>query len=272
MDFNIQLKNGQVLKGFIKSPGEKLRAVIVLVHGVGEHIQRYMEWADLFSKEMIGFAGVDLPGHGLSEGRRGHIKSYVHTDEMIDILINECKMTFPGIPIFLYGQSLGGGIVLDYLIRLNPKIKGAVVTAPFLKLAFEPSRSKVKLAAIMKNIYPSLLQSSGLIVDHLSHDKEVVKRYVNDPLVHDKISVSLFHEAMKAAKNSLDNAANLKVPLLLVHGTDDMICSPEGSKEFAGKTRLAELKLWEGGYHELHNEAFKYEAFKFISNWILLKL
>lgn len=272
MDFNIQLKNGRVLRGFIKSPGEKLQAVIVLVHGLGDHIQRYMEWADLFSKEMIGLAGVDLPGHGLSEGRRGHIKSYALTDEMIDILINECKMTFPGIPIFLYGQSLGGGIVLDYLVRLNPKIKGAVVTSPFLKLAFEPSRSKVRLAGMMKNIYPSLLQPSGLVADHLSHDKEVVKRYVDDPLVHDRISVSLFHEAMKAAQNALDNAANLNVPLLLVHGTDDMICSPEGSKEFAGKTRLAELKLWEGGYHELNNEAFKYEVFKFISNWILTKI
>jgi alpha-beta hydrolase superfamily lysophospholipase len=66
MDFNIKLHNGQVLRGFIKSPGEDLRAVIILVHGLGEHIQRYTYWADLFNKERIGFAGVDLPGHGCS--------------------------------------------------------------------------------------------------------------------------------------------------------------------------------------------------------------
>ena len=76
MDFNIKLSNGQILKGMIQSPGENARAVIILVHGLGEHIQRYNYWADLFRKEGIGFAGVDLPGHGRSDGRRGNIKSY----------------------------------------------------------------------------------------------------------------------------------------------------------------------------------------------------
>jgi alpha-beta hydrolase superfamily lysophospholipase len=200
MDFNIKLSNGQILRGYIKSPGENLRAVVILVHGLGEHIQRYSNWAGLFNEAMIGFAGVDLPGHGRSEGKRGHIKSYTQTEEMIDILLNECRKTFPGIPLFLYGQSLGGGIVLDYLVRKDPKIKGAIVTSPWLKLSFEPDESKVKLAGIMKNIFPGLIQTSGLIVDHISHDQKVVEAYKNDPLVHGKISVSLFHSAMSHRK------------------------------------------------------------------------
>ena len=175
MDFNIKLSNGQILRGFIKSPGENLRAVVILVHGLGEHIQRYKNWAGLFNERMIGFAGVDLPGHGRSDGKRGHIKNFTQTDEMIDILLNECKMTFPGIPLFLYGHSLGGGIVLDYLIRMNPKIRGAIVTSPWLKLAFEPDKSKSQLAAVMKSILPSLIQPTGLVVDHISHDQEVVR-------------------------------------------------------------------------------------------------
>lgn len=272
MDFNIRLKNGQVLRGFIKSPGEDLRAVVILIHGLGEHIQRYREWAEMFNRERIGFAGVDLPGHGRSDGKRGHIKKYSLTDEMLDILINECKKTFPCIPLFLYGQSLGGGIVLDYLVRLNPKLKGSVVTSPWLKLSFEPDKSKVKLAVAMKKILPSLVQSSGLIADHISHDMEVVNNYKNDPLVHGKISLSLFNEAMNAAANSLNNASMLKTPLLLMHGSDDLICSPEGSREFASKTKLAEFKIWDGGYHELHNESFKQDVFSYIMNWINLKL
>jgi acylglycerol lipase len=272
MDFNIRLSNGQVLRGFIKSPGEDMRGVVVLIHGLGEHIQRYKEWADLFKRERIAFAGVDLPGHGLSDGIRGHIKNYKLTDEMIDILINECKMTFPDIPVFLYGHSMGGGIVLDYLIRMVPVLKGAIVTSPWLKLAFEPTRAKIRLAAMIKNIFPSLIQPTGLVAEHISHDKVVVNKYKNDPLVHGKISVSLFHATTNAAANTLKNAALLKTPLLLIHGSDDKICSPDGSREFASKTKLAELKIWDGGYHELHNELFKQDVFNYIINWINLRL
>lgn len=268
MDFNIRLSNGQVLRGFIKSPGENLRAVVILVHGRGEHIQRYSNWAGLFNEVMIGFAGVDLPGHGHSDGKRGHIRSYTLTDEMINILINECRKTFPGIPLFLYGHSLGGGIVLDYLLRHDPKVKGAIVTSPWLTLSFKPKESSVKMANIMGSIFPALIQPAGLVVEHLSHDQKVVDAFKNDPLNHNKISLGLFHSAMSAASNALKVAASLNIPLLLMHGTDDLICSPEGSSEFASKTTMAELKLWDGGYHELHNEFFKYDVFNYILNWI----
>jgi acylglycerol lipase len=268
MDFNIKLGNGQVLTGIIQSPGDNTRAVIVLIHGLGEHIQRYAYWAELFKKEGIGFAGVDLPGHGRSEGRRGNIKSYTQLEEMIDILLSSCRKTFPGVPLFLYGHSLGGNIVLDYLLHKNPKVKGAIVTSPFLRLAFEPPKFKLILASIMKNLVPGLIQPSGLNPDHLSHDKTVVEKYISDPLVHGKISVSLFNGMMVSAKYSLAHASELKVPILLLHGSDDLIVSPEGSREFAAKTDLADLKIWEGGYHELHNEPFKDEVFTYILNWL----
>ncbi len=143
MDFNIKLSNGQILKGMIQSPGENLKAVILFVHGIGEHVHRYDHWAALFNKEGIGFVGVDLPGHGRSDGKRGHIKSYALLEEMIDILLKSCSQTFPGIPIYIYGHSLGGGIVLDYILRRNPEVKGAIVTSPYLRLAFEPPKIKL---------------------------------------------------------------------------------------------------------------------------------
>jgi alpha-beta hydrolase superfamily lysophospholipase len=272
MDFNIKLSNGQILRGFIKSPGENLRAVVILVHGRGEHIQRYTNWAGLFNEVMIGFAGVDLPGHGCSDGKRGHIKNYKLTDEMINILLDECRKTFSGVPLFLYGHSLGGGIVLDYMVRNDPKVNGAIVTSPWLKLAFEPDESRVKLAAIMRKILPALIQPAGLVVEHLSHDPKVVDDFKNDPLNHNKISLSLFHAAVSAGSNALKNAASLNKPLLLMHGTDDHVCSPSGSSEFASKTKMADLKMWDGGYHELHNEPFKQDVFDFIINWINKKI
>ena len=120
----------------------------------------------------------------------------------------------------------------------------------------------------MKNIVPGLVQPSGLNVTHISHDPAVVEKYRTDPLVHDKISVSLFDSAMTAAAYSLGHASDLKVPTLLVHGSDDQITSPGGSREFASKTDKVELRIWEGGYHELHNEPFRDDVFRCIIDWI----
>ena len=272
MEFSIKLRNDQVLKGFISKPSGTICANIILIHGLGEHLHRYENWASMFNNEEIGFTGVDLPGHGLSDGSRGYIKDFSLTDEMIGILLESTQNTFPETPVFLYGHSLGGGIVLDYLLRKEPGIKGAVVTSPWLTLAFEPPRSKIILASIMKHILPRLVQPSGLVVDHISHDRDVVEKYIADPLVHDKISVSLFHSAMSAASNTLANANKLNIPLLLMHGEDDRISSPEGSRQFASKTEFAELKIWEDGYHELHNEPFKRDVLTYITRWIKNRL
>jgi alpha-beta hydrolase superfamily lysophospholipase len=268
MDFNVELKNGQVLKGIIRTPGENPSGIIVLVHGIGEHTGRYSDWAGLFRNQNFAFAGLDLPGHGRSEGRRGKIRNYSVLHEMIEILLRTASRTFPGTPVYIYGHSLGGGIVLDHLIRYKPAVKGAIVTSPWLRLSFEPAKAKLIMAALMSRLSPGLVQSSGLETIYLSHDQTVVDAYKNDPLVHDKISVGLFTGAMKSAEYCLNNASKLKIPTLIIHGSDDMICSPEGSREFCSKTSKAELKIWEGGYHELHNEPFRLEVFDYIMHWI----
>jgi alpha-beta hydrolase superfamily lysophospholipase len=272
MDIQIKLSNKQVLSGIIKSPGENMRAGIILVHGIGEHIQRYSHWVDRFIEKGFGIVGVDLPGHGKSDGKRGKLNSYSLTDEMLDFLLAEFKKTFPGIPVFIYGHSLGGGIVLQYILQKNPEIQGAVITSPWLRLSFEPARYKLVLAGIMKSLLPSLVQPSELVVSHLSHDQNVIDTYISDPLNHDKISAGLFYSANKAGEYSLLHSEDLKVPLLLMHGSDDPITSPQGSRDFASKTNMAELKIWDGGYHELHNETFKDDVFSYIVKWIEKKI
>jgi acylglycerol lipase len=268
MDFSIKLNSGLVLRGIVQSPGEDARAVIVMVHGIGEHIKRYTNLADKFKSEGIGFVGVDLPGHGLSPGRRGHILNYNIVREMIDILISSSRQTFPGIPVYLYGHSLGGGIVLDYILRRNPRINGAIVTSPWIRLSFQPPKSKVVLASILRYILPGVAQSSGLNVNHLSHDPEVIKQYKADPLIHDKCSASLFYFAMITGEYVLENSHDLKIPTLLLHGSGDEITSPEASKEFAARNNKTDLRIFEGGYHELHNEPFREEVYRYILDWI----
>lgn len=268
MNFNIRLSNGQCLKGIIQTPGENPAGVIIFVHGIGEHTGRYSQWMNLFKQNNYVFFGLDLPGHGNSDGKRGKIRSFDIIHEMIGIMIKTAASTYPGTPLYLYGHSMGGGMVLEYALLFNPRLKGVIATSPWLKLSFEVPAVKAAVALIVSKLVPGLVQPSGLNTIYLSHDKSVVEVYNNDPLVHDKISVGLFTSAMKAAKYSLSHAGELKIPALLVHGSDDMICSPEGSREFASKTDKAELRIWNGGYHELHNEPFKMEVFDYITGWI----
>ena len=268
MDFYIELSNGMKLKGVIISPGNKVRAIIILVHGFGEHIGRYNEWANLFVDKEIGFVGIDLPGHGYSPGRRGYIGSYNLISEMIDILISTVSRTFPSVPLYLYGHSMGGTLALRYLIKANPKLNGAIITSPWLKLAFEPPKIKIVLAKALNYVLPCLTQRSGLNAKHISHDSEIVEQYKNDPLGFGKISVRLFNIAMESADYVLKHSGELKIRTLLLHGGADKITLSEASKEFAmgnNETHFIEVA---DGYHELHNEAFKYQVFEKIMNWI----
>lgn len=268
MDFNVELKNKQILKGFIQGPGMDPSGVIVLVHGLGEHAGRYKEWAGKFANEKFALTALDLPGHGRSEGGRGKIRKYSDLYEMINILITTASRTFPGVPVYLYGHSMGGGVVLDYTLKFKPKIKAVISTSPSLKLSFEPPKSKILLAMVAKTIMPNLVQANGLAAEFLSHDKSEVDKYITDPLVHDKISAAYFAGITLSARYALANTDKLHVPALLIHGGEDKICSPEGSREFAAKTNMAHLHIWEEGYHELHNETFREEVFKYIMGWI----
>jgi alpha-beta hydrolase superfamily lysophospholipase len=244
------------------------KAVVLLVHGFGEHSGRYSDWAAKFNEKGVSVRAFDLPGHGLSDGRRGVMPPFEVLYDTIDIILEDIAKEFPGIPRLIYGHSLGGGIVLDYLIRRKPSLAGAIATSPWIKLAFEPSKAKQLLASVASRIMPGMTQSSGLKTEDLSRDPMVVEAYRNDPLVHGIISGGIFGSISGAAKEILIRASEIKLPLLLVHGRNDMITSAAATMEVAAAAPAATLKLWDGGYHELHNDLIREEHFEFIIEWI----
>lgn len=252
----------------VETPVQKPEAVVILVHGLGEHLGRYREWCDRFLAVNTGVVRFDLPGHGMSGGKRGHIADYNQVREIIRYLSNRIRVDYPDIPLILYGHSLGGNIVLDALLSGINEFSVSVVTSPWIKLAFEPGRLKILLAQIAGSIAPSMTQPTNLVPEHLSSDPEVAIAYRNDPLVHPVISVALYASATRAAERVLRDGSPIKIPLLLVHGTDDKISSSRGSAELASIVPHATLKLWENGYHELHNEPFSDQVFQFIHSWI----
>ena len=245
------------------------KAIICLVHGHGEHIERYQHLAAALNDAGYALVGFDNRGHGQSDGLRGHTPSYESLLDDMDTFLTEVDKDYPDLLRILYGHSMGGNLALNYALRRKPKLKGVIATGPWVKLAFEPPAVQVFLGRTMDKIYPAFIQASGLETAALSRDPEVVRAYENDPLVHDKISARLFVGMYESGLWALENAREFPLPLLLMHGSADRITSAEASREFAEKAgECVKLKIWDGLFHEIHNEPEQEEIFKTIINWL----
>jgi len=245
------------------------KAAIMLVHGHGEHVARYDHVAAALTDKGYAVLGFDLRGHGKSAGTRGHTPSYNALMDDIASFSIQTDHRYAGLPRFLYGHSLGGNLVLNYALRRKPDLRGVIATGPWLKLAFEPPASQVALGRMMNGIAPGFIQHSKLDTKGLSHDQVVVDTYNNDPLVHDKISARLFVAIYESGLWALEHAAEFPLPLLLMHGSADPITSAKASQEFAQKVgNKATLKIWDGLYHEIHNELEKTEVFNIMLDWL----
>jgi alpha-beta hydrolase superfamily lysophospholipase len=250
-------------------PETPVQGVVCLVHGLGKHSGRYAPLAARLNAGGFAVLAFDLRGHGRSGGKRGH---FVYADALDDVarLVGEAQRRFGDAPRFLYGHSLGGNLVLNYVLRRpSENLRGAIASGPWLRLAFEPPAYKVFLARSVGKLWPTLLQPSGLQPKDLSHDPAVVKAYVEDPLVHDRISAGMFLEAYQAGLWALEHAADLGLPVLLMHGSEDRLTSAEASREFCQRAGgQCTFRLWEGMYHEVHNEVGKEEVYCTVLDWL----
>ena len=252
------------------SPAGDPGMVIALVHGLGEHSGRYRHWAEKFCSEKMAFAAFDLRGHGQSEGRRGHIPSMDVALSDIGLFLEKVVTLFPGIPVVLYGHSLGGNLAVNYVIERQSNLAGLIITSPWLRLSIPLPGYKKILAGLAGSLVPSILQPNGLDTGYLSRDKNVAEQYKSDPLVHDRISAGLFLSASRGGEKVVRMAGSINMPVLMMHGTADAITSAEGSKSFSDNTGdNVTLRLWDGFYHELHNEPEKDDVFSFIAGWLV---
>lgn len=246
-----------------------IKAVVCLVHGMGEHTGRYNHVAQMLTREGYAVFGFDQRGHGRTEGKRGHTPNYEALLEGIDLMLDEAERKYPDLPRFLYGHSMGGNLTLNYLLRRKPKLTGAVVTGPWLKLAFKPPSLEAAAGRLMEWIFPSFTSNRPMVADHLTSDPEMIKRYVNDKLRHGQITARFFFSVQKAGLWALAHASELEVPLLLMHGGDDQVTSMKASKLFSEQSgSLSTWREWPGFKHELHNELGREEVFTVIREWI----
>lgn len=245
------------------------KAAILLVHGLGEHCCRYEHVAQFFHQRAVALTGFDLPGFGQTAGRRGYAQGL---DEMLDTIAQaqeRLEAQYPGIPVFLYGHSMGGNLVLNYLLRRQPELMGLIASGPWIRLPKPPPGWLLAVAGLIKRVFPYFDQDNGLQAAYLSRDEAVVTAYQRDPLVHRRISAQLALEMVEAAAWLDRFAGEMPVPTLLLHGAEDRITSPAGTRDFAARVSgSVELELFPKLFHEIHNEPEKEQVLQRMADWL----
>jgi alpha-beta hydrolase superfamily lysophospholipase len=246
--------------------GEPRLGWVVLVHGLGEHSGRYERLIRELNDAGFAVYTFDWPGHGKSPGKRGHT-SVEEAMEIIDGIINEI-----GENPFLFGHSLGGLTVIRYAETRPEKIRGVVASSPALAKSPKTPGFMVALAKFLGRIAPSVTLSNGLKPELLSRNPEAVKRYVEDPLVHDRISAKLGRSIFENMELAHEEAGRIRVPTLLIVGTADIITPPEGSRRLLEELAVEDkaIKEFEGAYHEIFEDPEWADEFhEVISRWFV---
>lgn len=268
-DFIWESNDGLKLYAQSWMPLGEIKGVIILIHGLGEHSGRYDGWARKLGNEGFIVRSFDLRGHGHSEGKRGHAKSYSRLLHDIETFLTKSYEEYPDLPHFLYGHSLGGNLVLNYVIRNTTSLKGVIVTSPWLKLTNPPSPFVLLLADLLSNIFPALRVNNTLKAEDLSRDLRVVHEYRTNKLVYNKISLKLFKQIYFAGLSASTNIYKINAPLVVMHGTDDNITSCKATREFVrNSSKKTSFIEWEGCYHELHNDLDKDKVFNSLLAWL----
>lgn len=251
------------------APDTPPRAVIVLAHGAAEHSGRYDRFAANFVPRGYAIVAQDHPGHGRSDGVPGHFDRLEDITESLHLLRREIARDYEGIPQILLGHSMGGLVSTHYLLEYQQDFVGCVLSGPAIKTDIEPGPVQTALIRVLSATAPKtgVLQ---LDANGVSRDPVEVERYRKDPLNYTgKLSARFVSELFKAMQHVQANAAAITLPLLLLHGGDDKLTSPEGSRflDRAVGSRDKTLKIYPGLYHELFNEPEHDEVFADVAAW-----
>jgi acylglycerol lipase len=249
-------------------PEGEVKAVLLVVHGLGEHSGRYVDLADHFVP--LGFAvyAFDHIGHGRSQGLREYVERFT---DFTDTLATYCEMVKgwqTGKSVFLFGHSLGGLISSYYLLDHQANFKGAVISGPGIKVSVSP------LTIIVGRILALLAPKMGFwTVDPagISRDPKEVQAYVNDPLVfHGQTPLRSLDETLKAQQRVTAEADQIRLPFIVVQGGADKIVDPDGAQILYDRASSADktIKTYDGLYHDLFHEPERARVLQDVETWL----
>ena len=272
--FDTKLTSTDGIEFFVRGwePAANPKAVVGLIHGLGEHSGRYEHVARAFTDAGYILASFDLRGHGKSGGVRGHFPTLDAVMQDIDEFFVFLAQSYPDLPQFIYGHSLGGLLTLAYVLKNRPKLSGVIATSAGLRSPLTEQKFKVLMVKLLGSLLPTTLLPSGLETAAISQDRAVIERYNADSLNHDRVSLAFGKAGLSAGEFVWSQAEAFPLPLLIMHGTADRITYSHGSADFANAASKnnpdVTLKLWDGMYHELHNESVKEDVFNFMTDWL----
>jgi alpha-beta hydrolase superfamily lysophospholipase len=251
-------------------PDGDVKAVLFLVHGLGEYCGRYTNAVNYLVPLGYAIYGLDHLGHGKSEGEREVIVRFEDYTEPLTTYYQMVKTWQPGKPVFIYGHSMGGLITCYYLLDHQADFQGAMISAPAIKVSDSISPVTIMLGSILSSIAPKAgvlaLDATGI-----SRDPNVVKAYVNDPLVfHGKTPARLAAEMLKAMKRVTAEVSRITLPFIVIQGGADKIIDPAGAQMLYDRagSKDKSLKVYAGLYHEVHNEPERATMFQDLEVWL----
>lgn len=243
--------------------------VVVLVHGLGEHSGRYRHVVGAFTGHGYHVLTGDLPGFGQSEGRRGHVDSFGDYLGVADAWVRRGGSEAQGAPVYLMGHSLGGLIALRYAQESGDEgtLAGLILSSPGLKVKAAVPPWKMRIARVLDGLVPRMAMSNEVNAEDLSHDPEVVRAYLSDPLNYGKVTVRWYREFSAAMVEAAARELPSLPTLLLLAGEDRLVDVEFAAARFAGR-RNVQVRTFPGMYHETLNEPAKAEVLGAILAWL----
>lgn len=244
------------------------RAILRIIHGLGEHGARYQALVEVLLARGISSYALDLRGHGTSGGRRGHARSFRAVLDDVAGFTRETPAA--GRPAFLLGHSLGGLVALRAVQEGRAGVLGgAILSAPALALMSGDTAWHRAAAGLLSRVAPGIGLPSGIPPEHLSHDPAAVSAYVEDPLVHDRISPRLYMEMLSAMRSAARDAPDVILPVLLLAPGDDRVVDARTSLAVADRfSGEVTVRSYPAFYHEPFHEQGREKVFEDVAAWL----
>jgi alpha-beta hydrolase superfamily lysophospholipase len=243
-------------------------ACALLVHGYGEHCGRYEHLATWLASRRVAVHAFDHQGHGRSSGTRCYVRRFSDFLDDAEEALLIARTSHAGLPLFVIGHSMGGLVTASLAVERKPDVAGYVLSGAALRSPIPLSTPRRWLLGLTRRIAPRLSVPSGLDPAGLSTDPAVIRAYLDDPLVERRITTSLAAELFAAMDRTSSRGNAVDRPLFALHGDDDPICAPEGSRSFATAGQHGSYLGLPGMRHEIFNEPQRETVYDAVLAWM----